>query len=432
MNYIGLFSAILLISINSFGNDGSYSISGYGGSVIPIINPSVSMIQENIYITINLENTYSYKTNFDCNFVFKNMTEQKQSVLIGFPYLSNYSVNIKGKYNKLDYSSIQDFKFFVNSKDIEYKNYINELNPDNHKLPIYDGVFATTVVFDPHESKKIKNTFTIFNSLMPSITANPLGYTSNNKINYVLKTGLTWKDPIKKSDIYIIFKSIPENFFDVEAKPLQFEESHNPYTLHYDYTDFNPSEDISIVLSFKYIDEDTAEKQIMDYYKKGDIENVMHLFRKWHETVWKKLFTLDKLSDKKNIKDCIRKASYFMAGKLFSLKQDYALELYYLAFRYTYSIYWTSAFFYIDFPPYFPYYNKNDSSEIPFNKWEYEGENNAPCYYIAYNIACIYSLKNKLEIADSWLKIAVEMNSKLKNNISSDDDLANYRLYYKY
>jgi tetratricopeptide (TPR) repeat protein len=64
----------------------------------------------------------------------------------------------------------------------------------------------------------------------------------------------------------------------------------------------------------------------------------------------------------------------------------------------------------------------------PLGYWQQEGANDAPAYFIAYNLACSYSLMNNVPLAAKWLRIAVRLNPELiKSYARGDRDLENVR-----
>jgi hypothetical protein len=64
---------------------------------------------------------------------------------------------------------------------------------------------------------------------------------------------------------------------------------------------------------------------------------------------------------------------------------------------------------------------------LDLGKWAHEGEDNAPCYYLAYNASCACSRSGKYAEALKWLKAAVRMNGQLRSNAKKDPDLAALR-----
>ncbi len=61
---------------------------------------------------------------------------------------------------------------------------------------------------------------------------------------------------------------------------------------------------------------------------------------------------------------------------------------------------------------------------LDLEKWEIEAENNAPCYYIAYNTACAFSRLAQAKEALQWLTVALRMRGTLAKLIPGDTDLA--------
>ncbi|MBN1410440.1 MAG: hypothetical protein JW969_06320, partial [Spirochaetales bacterium] len=60
---------------------------------------------------------------------------------------------------------------------------------------------------------------------------------------------------------------------------------------------------------------------------------------------------------------------------------------------------------------------------LNLEKWEIEKENDAPCYYFAYNTACACSRFKKSEEALKWLTVALRLNGALAKLVPKDADL---------
>ena len=126
----------------------------------------------------------------------------------------------------------------------------------------------------------------------------------------------------------------------------------------------------------------TVEKKarlINKYLKEKDYDNAYYQLENYD------VATLNgkKTKETKNI---IRKLAYKTAEKLYRRDPGKVIELYKIALHHTYS--YSSKDYFT-----FEYLNADFIKSTPFAEWEQEGEANAPCYYIAYNLACIHAIR---------------------------------------
>ncbi|MBN2535428.1 MAG: DUF4424 family protein [Spirochaetales bacterium] len=414
-------SVSVLLQVLCFPNDGSYTIHGSGGAVFPVENDRIKMNKEVIHIDVYKAKTiYNYMAQYSCTFYFRNLTDQEQEVLLGFPVLHDYDYTGYSGETEKSSKPFRDFAFIIDDRNVDYKVYPNVYNPEKKEVPVYDEVYTAKITFLPGETKIVKNTY----SLNKFITRadDPRGGTktpSNTTLHYILRSGLTWKEPIGVADIIITFHDLPENFMQISGKPAGYAEASNPYTVSYHFENFKPKEDINLNFYYKYLPPDIAVNQINTYYKEGKKDIVLDLFYKYHDTACTK--TIDKRS-----KDILRKAAFFIAGDLFKSDLNASISLYYHAFYYCYSIKNTPYYYK---PDWFP--SNREVIEEDYGSWEHEGENNAPCYYIAYNLACAYSKLEKGELAGQWLNAALTMKPGLKKIAETDSDLSFYREFMK-
>lgn len=141
---------ILIIYINvSFylsSNDGSYT-HGAGGVLIPIKNNNISMVEEEINISIEKLSNYSYIVNFHCKFLFKNKTDNDQKVTMGFPvkYGINWSINEPS----LGPKSVINFKTIIGNEELETKKYYQGFSTDfdymNDYLEVYVYLYIVSL-----------------------------------------------------------------------------------------------------------------------------------------------------------------------------------------------------------------------------------------------------------------------------------------------
>jgi hypothetical protein len=70
-----------------------------------------------------------------------------------------------------------------------------------------------------------------------------------------------------------------------------------------------------------------------------------------------------------------------------------------------------------------------EAPKIDYTHFIKEQPDDAPSYFIAYNLACDYSKISEFEKAIYWLSIAVQINKNLKEQAKNDPDLNNLRQY---
>ncbi|RLD68456.1 MAG: hypothetical protein DRI95_02985 [Bacteroidetes bacterium] len=193
--------AIILISLFFFvklkADDGAYTIGPQGGSIYPINNEYIQMLEELVVYN-------QTKGTFATTFLFTNTSDTVQKVTFGFPVwpsdaYGDYSDDIvnKSKQNQIDeIKKTLQFRTWIDKKLISRKLWATD-TIDN-----YNFAFVTTVTFQPKETKTIVNKF-----------KQGFGYGGDNMgrqwhdINYILKSGAGWKGVIKKAKIIFIMNS---------------------------------------------------------------------------------------------------------------------------------------------------------------------------------------------------------------------------------
>ncbi|MEN8121907.1 MAG: hypothetical protein ABFS35_16270 [Bacteroidota bacterium] len=192
-----IITILLLTGIKLKANDGAYDIGPQGGSVYPINNENIQMLEE-LVVYDQVEGA------FTTTFIFTNTSDTIQKVIFGFPVWPSYNSEAyydegheKNKINKQqqidEIKKTLQFRTWIDGKLISRKLWATDTIDD------YKFAFVTTVIFKPKESKKVVNKF-----------KQGFGYGGDNmgrswrNIKYILKSGTGWKGVIKK--VKIVFK----------------------------------------------------------------------------------------------------------------------------------------------------------------------------------------------------------------------------------
>ncbi|OHD56916.1 MAG: hypothetical protein A2Y33_08105 [Spirochaetes bacterium GWF1_51_8] len=250
------------------GNDGYVEYHPVTGRVFF----SKSMVIDMVWEEVKFEDDQ-----FITVFCFSNTTTNVQKVKLGFP-ITSYAGHEWGElypeggkeFEKVAYKMVQDeleFKSSINGKELERKLYlIEEKTKEKPDLKGSDFLFLAEIVFNSFESIIISNEYI----QKPIHSENNSGEITD-EINYILKSGTTWKDPIKESKIQIkIPKPINPNYPDLQnyykfnglggevksyileisPQPKLIEDSKSNFILVWDYKDFQPEQNIKVVWGF--------------------------------------------------------------------------------------------------------------------------------------------------------------------------------------
>jgi hypothetical protein len=161
MKWISISIIMFLICLSCYSNWGSFTESGSGGLIFPIKNDSIIMLNEEIIINISMINTFRYELSFECNFTFKNMTNNTQTVLMGFPHLPNIWDGPTMDGEKIVDDAIKNIIVKVDGIITEVKTYSNSSFSKELDIPDYILIIATEVTFKPNETKTMQNIFTM-------------------------------------------------------------------------------------------------------------------------------------------------------------------------------------------------------------------------------------------------------------------------------
>ncbi len=173
-----------VMNISLFSDDAILGADGH--NVYPINTNAIAMDSERVTITF-----FSPDEVFvECLFYFRNKTDKKQNVFMGFPQEFYRMDNSAFEKNR---ALLKNFSTYENGKAIPYA--IKWEDTSNITQQIERRWYTFNVVFSPGEKKKIENTYTT-NSLLSS--------NGDYSFFYILKTGASWSGSI--GDAKFIFK----------------------------------------------------------------------------------------------------------------------------------------------------------------------------------------------------------------------------------
>ena len=220
-----LYFLFLMIPFYIFSNDGYY-VYGAGGTLVPEVNKNISMEKELIEIDVAPKSVWETIADYKCTFWFKNNTNQRQSVLIGFPITKGHSTYSNGISEEGDLDSY-DFKVTVDEKALKYKVFDESKTSDVPGLPVLNSqIYAFTVDFNPGETKKIVNTYRELHD------TDGLGR-NKSQFTYILQSGNTWEKPIGCADIIVKYHA-------PTGKLLNYYITSNPYLKNIEYSQKDP------------------------------------------------------------------------------------------------------------------------------------------------------------------------------------------------
>lgn len=215
---------------------------------------------------------------FTTVFCFSNTTPDIVQIKIGFP-IKSYASDIlfdefpEGGvgYQDAILKMIQkelNFQSFIDGISFPRKLYLIEEKSQNKKdLKGYDYLFLGETIFSPYQSVIVSNTY----YQKPEHSSANWGVDSYTVI-YVLKTGSSWKDPIKKSGItiYFPFYANPLNeekqmyytflgcygfksknyFYKITPNPDKLIKTKLGYKAEWKKLNFSPNENIEIIWGY--------------------------------------------------------------------------------------------------------------------------------------------------------------------------------------
>lgn len=200
-----LLSALLFLSFFCLcANDGYYTSSAQGGTLYPMQNQSVQMLEEEV--------VYNQKAGtFSTRFIFYNTSDQTEEVILGFPVMPSedeeayYDEDAPEKTKAEIMTEIEaelQFKTWINGKEIARQLWQTD-TVDN-----YEYAFYTPLTFKSGEKIEVLNKF-----------KQGFGYGGTNlgenwtDISYILKTGASWKGNIQNATVRFELEPTDLNYY---------------------------------------------------------------------------------------------------------------------------------------------------------------------------------------------------------------------------
>lgn len=193
---------LLLIFWSCFSYSDDTLVADYGKTAAPIKTNEISMVEEEVIITIDdyidkKSATFPLRrAHVKCTFLFKNTSDKLIQATVGFP---GNEQNTVSRYS----SPITDFvtvidgqKFTINAK----KEILKEDKKEDFQ--VFRHWYTWEMKFPASGTVKVENTYLQYLSA-------PAGY-DPFYLNYELSTGANWKGKIDKATIKVIYKSTDE------------------------------------------------------------------------------------------------------------------------------------------------------------------------------------------------------------------------------
>lgn len=255
----------ILVKVSLFSNDGAYK-SGKAGSLIPFKNTNIIMDSEYITIDVFQLGEQSLGLEYNCEFNIKNMSNEPQNLIIGFPIHYGNQIDMFGQ--RIGHNDVKDFKVLINNENVEYEWYMQGINKDIPEIISYDEVYGFEVSFKPNESKKIVNTY----SMRPF----------RGVIDYIVLSALTWNSPVNSADFEINFHFPVKNIKNAESFTKTIDDNQH-MTLVNQIKDFVPIEDIRVIVTPQYnnyfrdleININDINKYIIDFEENSYYPNIL-------------------------------------------------------------------------------------------------------------------------------------------------------------
>ncbi len=224
--FLFLLFALLLLSSARTVHANSSSLYRSAGTVEPVQNNSVRMVEEKVYIQV-----YGGWSVVCCEFIFRNESREARDVPMGFP------ASLVGIGFEIDETTrLRDFRIFDNGMEREAK--LEEAGTDSGKIGEVAEWYTWDVRFQGEEERRIVNTYKTQN------------YNAQweRGAGYILKTGASWKGPIGKANISFELMDIAPYRIDRErTRPHGYRVEQN--RVIWELYDFEPTEDINLTLS---------------------------------------------------------------------------------------------------------------------------------------------------------------------------------------
>jgi len=223
---MGLILFLLLQPVPA--NADSSSLYRYAGTVQPVQNNSVRMVEEKVHIQV-----YAGWSVVRCEFVFRNESLEAQNVLMGFPA----SMTGVGAERLVDETTrLRNFKTYDNGIEKEAK--LESDGKDGKDPSDIAEWYTWNIRFQGEEERRIVNTYKTQNYNAPW----------SQKSGYILKTGAPWKGTIGKAVItFELMDNVPSKINQESTLPKGYRIDKNKVL--WEMQDFEPVENITLELS---------------------------------------------------------------------------------------------------------------------------------------------------------------------------------------
>lgn len=193
------FIVILLFLLNYRVYADHGILGGKGNTIYPMMDTSVEMMSQKVEIKVKSGRSY-----VRCEFLFKN-TGEKEKIKVGFPAYGTDRIDKERKgFN--ENTKIYDFETYIDGQEIpvHIKKSLKE-EGNNVKDLYYPNWYVWEMAFDEGKVHRVVNTYWVYNSY------DSMG---GEVIEYVLRSGSTWKNKIHYGSVSVEFDKgfDPQNF----------------------------------------------------------------------------------------------------------------------------------------------------------------------------------------------------------------------------
>jgi hypothetical protein len=206
-----LLAVLLSLPIALRADDGSWTLTGQGSTVMPLQSTQVTMVAETVTIRpaegvpawtpkSRADLDWCYRWTADCTFRFRNVSDAPADVLVGFPdtwveddWRWEYYEDQKAP----PLHAIRGFEAWVDGRQVA----VASKDPDaamEKDWPKISRVLTWTVHFEPGQTREVRNRYRFGGGQDTNNTGDGL-----DRIDYILRTGALWKGPIGSAEIRV-------------------------------------------------------------------------------------------------------------------------------------------------------------------------------------------------------------------------------------
>jgi hypothetical protein len=206
-----LLVGILSLSVGIHADDGSWTLTGQGGTVMPLQPTQVRMVSETVTIrpaeslpNWSVKNQLSldwcYRWTADCSFRFQNASESPADILMGFPdswVEDSWRWEFYDDQDAPKIHAIRGFETWVDGEPVGSSP--KEPDPAMKKdWPKISRVLTWMVHFEPGQTREVRNRYR-FGGGEDKVNSGD----RVERVEYVLQTGALWKGPIGSAEIRV-------------------------------------------------------------------------------------------------------------------------------------------------------------------------------------------------------------------------------------